>query len=105
MPTKCTWSCQSNHPGFEVDIILLPKDDVEQSWFFEKMIFGQENPYKEIPISDFKDVNGKLYYTAFGTNYEQVLESEDYGLIKRTICWAQILLVEICLVVFYVVLE
>ena len=28
-------------------------------------------------------MNGKLYYTAFGTNYEQVLESVDYGLIKR----------------------
>jgi len=70
-------------PGFEVDIILLPKDDVDQIGFFEKMIFGQENPYKEIPVSDFKDVNGKLYYTAFGTNYEQVLESVDYGLIKR----------------------
>ena len=70
-------------PGFEVDIILLPKDDVEQISFFEKMIFGQENPYKEIPVSDFNDVNGKLYYTAFGTNYEQVLESEDYSLIKR----------------------
>ena len=30
-------------PGFEVDIILLPKDDVDQIGFFEKMIFGQEN--------------------------------------------------------------
>ena len=70
-------------PGFEVDIILLPKDYIKQISFFEKMIFGQENPYKEIPISDFKEVNGKLYYSAFGTNYEQVLESEDYTLIKR----------------------
>ena len=70
-------------PGFEVNIILLTKDDVEQIGFFEKMIFGQENPYKEIPVSDFKNVNDKLYYTAFGTNYEQVLESEDYSLIKR----------------------
>lgn len=70
-------------PGFKVDIILLPKDDVDQIGFFKKMIFGQENPYKEIPVSYFKDVNGKLYYTAFGTNYEQVLESEDYSLIKR----------------------
>ena len=41
-------------PGFEVDIILLPKDDVEQIGFFEKMIFGQENPYTEIAVSDFR---------------------------------------------------
>ena len=30
-------------PGFEVDIILLPKDDVEQIGFFKKMIFETYN--------------------------------------------------------------
>jgi len=72
-------------PGFEVDILLLPKDDVEHVSFLEKMIYGQENPFQEIPVSDFKEVNGKLYYTAFGTNYEQVLDiDEDYTPIKRS---------------------
>jgi peptide/nickel transport system permease protein len=71
-------------PGFEVDILLLPKDDVEHVSFLEKMIYGQENPFQEIPVSDFKEVNGKLYYTAFRTNYEQVLEIEDYTPIKRS---------------------
>jgi len=71
-------------PGFEVDILLLPKDDVEHVSFLEKMIYGQENPFQEIPVSDFKEVNGKLYYTAFGTNYEQVLDIEDYTPIKRS---------------------
>jgi peptide/nickel transport system permease protein len=71
-------------PGFEVDILLLPKDDVEHVSFLEKMIYGQENPFQEIPVSDFKEVNGKLYYTAFRTNYEQVLDIEDYTPIKRS---------------------
>jgi peptide/nickel transport system permease protein len=71
-------------PGFKVDILLLPKDDVEHVSFLEKMIYGQENPFQEIPVSDFKEVNGKLYYTAFRTNYEQVLEIEDYTPIKRS---------------------
>jgi peptide/nickel transport system permease protein len=71
-------------PGFEVDILLLPKDDVEHVSFLEKMIYGQENPFQEIPVSDFKEVNGKLFYTAFGTNYEQVLDIEDYTPIKRS---------------------
>ena len=64
-------------PGFKVDILLLPKDDVEHVSFLEKMIYGQENPFQEIPVSDFKEVNGKLYYTAFRTNYEQVLERKN----------------------------
>ena len=71
-------------PGFKVDILLLPKDDVEHVSFLEKMIYGQENPFQEIPVSDFKEVNCKLYYTAFGTNYEQVLDIEDYTPIKRS---------------------
>ena len=46
-------------PGFEVDLILLP-NDIEKGFF--KMIFGQQNINKEIPISDFNEVNGRLLY-------------------------------------------
>ena len=65
-------------PGSEVDIILLPNLDVERVSFLEKMIYGQENPFKEIPISEYRQENGQLYYSAYGSNYEQLLESDDY---------------------------
>ena len=71
-------------PGFEVDLILLPKNDIEKVGFFKKMIFGQQNINKEIPISDFNEVNGRLYYTTFGSNYEQLLESQNYSIERRT---------------------
>ena len=71
-------------PGFEVDLILLPKNDIKKVGFFKKMIFGQQNINKEIPISDFNEVNGRLYYTTFGSNYEQLLESQNYSIERRT---------------------
>lgn len=71
-------------PGFEVDLILLPKNDIKKVGFFKKMIFGQQNINKEIPISDFNEVNGRLYYTTFGSNYEQLLESQNYSIVRRT---------------------
>lgn len=70
-------------PGFEVDIILIPKSDVESVSFFEKMIYGQENPFKEIPISEYREVDGQLYYSSFGTDYEQLLQYDNYTLINR----------------------
>jgi peptide/nickel transport system permease protein len=70
-------------PGFEVDILLLPKDDVEHVSFLEKMIYGQENPFKEIPISEYREVDGQLYYSSFGTDYEQLLQYDNYTLINR----------------------
>ncbi|MDA9897946.1 ABC transporter permease [Flavobacteriales bacterium] len=72
------------HPGFQVDMILLPKEEVVAVSFFNKMIYGQENPFKEIPISQSRLVGGKLYYYAFGTDYEQLLERSDYSIISRT---------------------
>jgi len=72
------------HPGFQVDMILLPKEEVVAVSFFKKMIYGQENPFKEIPISQSRLVGGKLYYYAFGTDYEQLLERSDYSIISRT---------------------
>ena len=71
-------------PGFEVDIILLPKSNVESVSFFEKMFYGQENPFKEIPISEYREVDGKLFYLPFGTNHDQLLENDNYTLIKRS---------------------
>ena len=70
-------------PCFEVDIILIPKSDVESVSFFEKMIYGQENPFKEIPISEYREVDGQLYYSSFGTDYEQLLQYDNYTLINR----------------------
>ena len=71
-------------PGFEVDLILLPKNDIKRVGFFKKMAFGQQNVNKEIPVSDYSVVNDKLYYTPFGTNYEQLLETQNYSIVRRT---------------------
>ncbi len=71
-------------PGFEVDLILLPKNDIKRVGFFKKMVFGQQNVNKEIPVSDYSVVNDKLYYTPFATNYEKLLETQNYSIVRRT---------------------
>ena len=45
-------------PGFEVEIILIPKENVEKVSFFHKMINGQENLFKEIPVLNHNKENG-----------------------------------------------
>ena len=71
-------------PGFEVDIILLARQDVQIVSLFEKMLYGQENPYTEIAVSKYRIDEGRLYYSPFGSNLEQLLEEQDYNIIRRT---------------------
>lgn len=42
-------------PGFEVDILLVPKPiNVEKSGFWKKLVSGQPSPYRQIPFDSLK---------------------------------------------------
>lgn len=71
-------------PGFEVDIVLLPKQDVQMVSLFEKMISGQENPYIELPISNYRIESDNLHYLPYGSENEQLLERRDFIILHRT---------------------
>ena len=56
-------------PGFTTVFILVPKESVPEVNLFEKMLFGQESQFEEIPISTYREDNGVLWYTPFDSQY------------------------------------
>ncbi len=52
-------------PGFEVKMLRLKKDNPPQVSFWERLISGDEKPFREIPIQSYTEENGKVVYTDF----------------------------------------
>ena len=71
-------------PGFTTAFILVPKDRVPEINLFEKMLFGQDSQFEEIPISTYRDDNGVLWYTPFDSQYEQKFSDSNYIISERT---------------------
>ncbi|MBT8260521.1 MAG: ABC transporter permease [Bacteroidia bacterium] len=57
----------SKKPGFKVNVILRPLDQVEQSTF-NKVFFGDKNSPIQIPILDYKIENQNLVYTEYASD-------------------------------------
>ncbi len=55
-------SIHSQKPGFTVQMLLLPLQDVEQPSFLNRFFFGENPKYKEIPISQFEQAEQELTY-------------------------------------------
>lgn len=70
-------------PGFRTDFILVPKN-IPQVNFFQKMIFGQESLFNEIPISSHELVDGKLWYIPYDSQLEKLLPQSTYIISNRT---------------------
>jgi peptide/nickel transport system permease protein len=71
-------------PGFTTVFILVPKESVPEVNLFEKMLFGQESQFEEIPISTYRVDNGVLWYTPFDSQYEQQFIDSNYIISERT---------------------
>jgi len=53
-------------PGFEVVLLAVRKNRaIAQKSFLRKMLYGQENPYKFIPINSFEIKDDKLLYEKY----------------------------------------
>ncbi len=53
-------------PGFEVTLLAVRKNrSVKQYSFLSKMLYGQENPYKLIPINKFEINKDRLLYEKY----------------------------------------
>ncbi|MEH0155476.1 ABC transporter permease [Limibacter armeniacum] len=54
-------------PGFKVKVLKLKKDfDVPRAGLFEKMFFGQENPYELVPLAEEPIVEGdSVFYVVY----------------------------------------
>jgi len=55
-------SIHSQKPGFSVQMLLLPLQDVEQPPFLSRFLFGENPKYKEIPITKFEQNGKELTY-------------------------------------------
>ncbi len=71
-------------PGFTTAFILVPKESVPEVNLFEKMLFGQESQFEEIPISTYREDNGVLWYIPFDSQYEQEFKDSNYIISERT---------------------
>ena len=71
-------------PGFTTAFILVPKESVPKVNLFEKMLFGQESQFEEIPISTYREDNGVLWYIPFDSQYEQEFKDSNYIISERT---------------------
>jgi len=71
-------------PGFSTDFILVSKEGVPEVNFFEKMMFGQEALFDEIPISSHRIEEGVLWFTPFDSQYEQAFPHSNYSISERT---------------------
>ena len=62
-------------PGFEVIMLKLNRaKDVENASFFEQLFFGStENPYKYIPISNYRFKGDELFYNEFSDDSDNPL--------------------------------
>jgi peptide/nickel transport system permease protein len=72
-------------PGFEVEMLLLSKENAKAVSFIEQLLFGQPSLFKEIPISAW-DAEGKRYRPfADGLALPWVpVNASDYLVEKRT---------------------
>lgn len=68
-------SIHSKSPGFEVTILQIPSRSEKQS-LFNRFFFGEINTSSEIPISDYRIDNGKLFISEYRDQNNKGLEKE-----------------------------
>lgn len=60
-------------PGFKVKMLLVRKNKhIEERNIFYKMLFGQENQYKEIPISDYRFEGTNIIVSRYNNKSEEI---------------------------------
>lgn len=61
----------NQRPGFKVEILKIRRNEnIEQKNIFSRMLFGQRSSYDEIPVSEVKLEDAKVYYHIFGESVQ-----------------------------------
>lgn len=58
-------SIHSKKPGFKVQMLVKPENNIIEQGFFDELFFGKRNSESEIPISDYSIDASLLTYTEF----------------------------------------
>jgi peptide/nickel transport system permease protein len=68
---KQTLEINNQHPGFSVEILRIRRNEnIEQKNIFSRMLFGQRSSFNEIPVSEVKVKEEKVFYRIFGEGKE-----------------------------------
>ena len=62
-------------PGFQVQMLKMPKKEIASSSFLSRVVSGQPASYEEIPIRSYRSANNQLIYQEYSEQIE-VLEKE-----------------------------
>lgn len=69
-------------PGRSFDFLIISRtENLKKVNFFERMFFGQEAGFKSIPITSYREMNGKVYAREYIGDDEQA-EETTYPLLK-----------------------
>ena len=61
-------SIHSKSPGFKVEMLEIPGDIKDETSLISKLFFGKNSSTTEIPISNYKVENEKLFYTEYASD-------------------------------------
>lgn len=69
-------------PGRSFDFLVISRSrNIKQVNFFEKILYGQEANYRSIPITSYREYQGKVYARAYIGDDEQA-EETSFPLVK-----------------------
>lgn len=64
-------------PGFEVDVLLLPKANAEpKTGFFRRMFYGQPSPYRQIPFDSIEVHRDSTVVFLFNPEHDDLVETQ-----------------------------
>lgn len=75
-------SLAGKKPGFEVDMLKIPKPNFEETGFFHSLFLGEDSKFKLIPISEFKEKASSISYTEYselGGGLEKEIEKVKFA--------------------------
>ncbi|WP_299338654.1 ABC transporter permease [uncultured Psychroserpens sp.] len=61
-------SIHSQRPGFEVEMLRIPSEIVDDQSLVSRLLFGKKNTDQEIPISEYSIENDQLHYTEYASD-------------------------------------
>ena len=78
-------SIHSKTPGFECNILTIPSNSNDNQSFINRLFFGKQNLDTEIPISDYRLANNKLYIKEYQSEKKSSIEKEfSINLFKKS---------------------
>ncbi len=75
-------SLAGKKPGFEVEMLKLPKANIEEVGFFYSLFLGENTKLKNIPINSFERIGNTISYVEYseiGKGLEKQLDLEKFG--------------------------